>query len=181
MWYHAKVIDPPAEMPVTVEEVRARLRIDAVDDGPDVTLLIAAATDHVEKYCNTPLVSRTVEVRCDSFSDLAYLPIAPVSVVSSIAYIDNDGVELTLPDTVYELRVENLSAAVVLKAGQVWPKARADSRITVTGVFGYEDVPPAVKHAILRYIGDAYANRENDSTPSWTAFDSLLSNYRRGI
>lgn len=180
MWYPAKVTVAPANLPVTVDEVRARLRIDAADDESDVELLIGAATDHVEKYCNTPLVSRTVEVKCDSFADMAYLPVAPVSAMTSIVYTDTAGAEQTLPDTVYELRADGLVASVVLKPTQVWPTVQANSRITVTATVGYAEVPPAVKHAILLYIGDAYAVRENGATPSWTAFDSLLSNYRRG-
>lgn len=180
MWYPAKVTVAPANLPVTVDEVRARLRIDAADDASDVALLIASATDHVEKYCNTPLVSRTIEVKCDSFADMAYLPVAPISAVTSITYIDTAGGDQTLSDTVYELRADGLVASVALKTGQVWPVVQAGSRITVTATVGYSDVPPAVKHAILLYIGDAYAVRENGATPSWTAFDSLLSNYRRG-
>lgn len=181
MWYPAKVTEAPATLPVTVDEVKLRLRIDAADDAADVELLVASATDHVEKYCNTPLVSRTVEVKCDSFADMAYLPIAPVSAVESITCIDTAGDEQTVPDTVYELRAEGLSAAIVLKSGHAWPVAQTGSRITVTATAGYDEVPPAVKHAILLYIGDAYAVRENGSAPDWTAFDSLLSNYRRGV
>lgn len=180
MWYPAKVTEAPATLPVTVDEVKLRLRIDAADDAADVALLISSATDHVEKYCNTPLVSRTVEVKCDSFADMAYLPVAPVSAVASITYIDAAGAEQTLPDTVYELRADGLSAAIVLKPGQVWPAVQNGSRITLTATVGYADVPPAVKHAILLFIADAYAVRENGAVPGWTAFDSLLSNYRRG-
>lgn len=181
MWYPATVTEAPATLPVTADEVKLRLRIDAADDATDVALLIAAATDHVEKYCNTPLISRTVEVKCDSFADMAYLPVAPVSAVTSIAYVDTAGVEQTLPDTVYDLRADGLSAAIVLKPGQVWPVVQAGSRITLAATVGYGELPPAVKHAILLFIADAYAVRENGTVPNWTAFDSLLSNYRRGI
>lgn len=181
MWYPAKVTEAPATLPVTVDEVKLRLRIDAADDAADVSLLIASATDHVEKYCNTPLVSRTVEVKCDSFADMAYLPVAPVSAVTSIVYVDTAGVEQTLHDTVYDLRGDGLSAMIVPKLGQVWPAVQSGSRITLTATVGYAEVPAAVKHAILLFIADAYAVRENGAVSDWTAFDSLLSNYRRGI
>lgn len=171
----------PAYPPVKIAEVRTRLRIDVDEDESDIVLMIAAATDHVEKYCNTPLALRTVEIKCDSFADMARLPVSPVGSIESISYVDAGGSAQTVPADAYELRADGLQAAVVLRGEQSWPTVQTGSRITVTAKVGYSVIPPAIKHAILLYIGDAYSNRENAVAPGWTAFDSLLSNYRRGV
>lgn len=181
MWYPVKVTEQPDGFPVTVDEVKQRLRIDAADDGSDINLLIASATDHVEKYCNTPLVEREIEAKCDSFYDMARLPVAPVSEVSEIAYVDIDGADQVVPSETYELCADGLEAAIVLKPGQSWPAKQIGSRITLSATVGYDETPPAVKHGILLFIADAYAIRENGATSGWTAFDSILSNHRRGV
>lgn len=193
MWYPASVTVAAASAPVTADEVKLRLRIDADDDATDVALMIAAATGHVEKYCNTRLATQTVVMKCDGFADFAYLPEAPVQSITGIEYIDTDGSTQTLATSVYELRADGLEAGIALKYGQSWPAIRRDSRISVTAVVGYAAIPDPVKHAILLLIGDAYLNRESIDLPAgarpvpgalwvagWSTTDSLLANYRRG-
>ncbi|WP_234838944.1 head-tail connector protein [Sinorhizobium meliloti] len=154
--------------------------MDFADDDADIDLLVKSARDNIEKYCNVRFASQTVEMKCDGFCDLQRLPEAPVSSVTSIKYIDADGVEQTLADSVYELRADGLEAEIVTKYGQQWPPIRLGSRITVTAVVGYAAAPPAVKHAALLWIADAYENRENAKLEDWTALDALLCNFRRG-
>ncbi|MEY9198680.1 putative phiE125 gp8 family phage protein [Sinorhizobium fredii] len=119
-------------------------------------------------------------MKCDGFCDLERLPEAPVTSVSSIAYVDTDGAAQTLATSVYELRADDLEAAIVTKYGQQWPAIQIGSRITVTAVVGYSAAPAAVKHAMLLWIADAYENRENAKIEDWTALDALLCNFRRG-
>jgi uncharacterized phiE125 gp8 family phage protein len=193
MWYPASVTTPAASAPVTLDGVKLRLRIDAADDAADVALMIAAATGHVEKYCNTRLATQTVLIKCDGFADFAYLPEAPVQSISSIEYVDTDGATQTLSTDVYELRADGLEASIALNHGQSWPAIQRGSRISVTAIVGYAAIPDAVKHAILLLIGDAYLNRESVDLPAgahpvpgalwvagWSTIDSLLANYRRG-
>ncbi|WP_421579964.1 head-tail connector protein [Shinella sp. M31] len=178
MWYPPKVTIPPAE-PVSVAEAKLQCNVLHDDDDALLGAIIAAARDHVEGYCGTPLATQTVEVKCDDFCDMARLPIAPAQSVTTIIYTDTSGDEQTLSASVYEERFDGLEAAVVPAYGQRWPVKRAGSRITLTAVVGYETTPPAVKHAMLLWIAEAYLNRENAETPGWTAFDALLTNYRR--
>lgn len=193
MWYPASITTPAASAPVTLDEVKLRLRIDAADDATDVALMISAATGHVEKYCNTRLATQTVVMKCDSFADFGYLPEAPVQSITSIQYVDTDGATQTLATDVYEVRADGLESAIALKYSQSWPAIQKGSRISVTAVVGYSAIPDAVKHAILLLIGDAYLNRESVDLPAgahpvpgalwvagWSTTDSLLANYRRG-
>jgi uncharacterized phiE125 gp8 family phage protein len=164
----------------TVQDVKRQSYIDHSDDDGQIERLIAAARDHAEHYCGTRLATQTIVVKCDCFADLARLPTAPVQSITSITYLDAEGATATLSTDVYELRADGLDAAVVLKYDQTWPAIQQRSRITVTAVVGYADLPPAIKHAMLLWVGGAFENRENAAALSWTAFDSLLCNFRRG-
>ncbi len=182
MWYPATVSVAATAEPVSGSEAQDHLR--AGVDGPDasyITLLIAAARNHVEAYCGARFATQTVVAKCDAFVDMVRLPEAPVQSVSSVSYVDSAGITTTLATSVYELRSDGMDAAIVLKYGQVWPVIQPGSRIAVTMIVGYATVPPAVKAAMLLRIGEAYENREGATGSAWGAMDSLLSNYRRGV
>ncbi|SKA31035.1 head-tail connector protein [Consotaella salsifontis] len=180
MWYPATVTTPPATEPVTLDDVKRQVYVDHDDDNDLIERLIAAARDHVERYCGAMFASQTVTIKCDEFGDFSYLPVAPVSSISSIEYDAIGGTAVTLPTSVYELRSDGIESRIVLKYGQQWPPIQPGSRITVTAVVGHDDVPPAVKHAMLLYIANAFENRENAADGGWTTMDSLLCNFRRG-
>lgn len=180
MWYPATVTVAATAEPVTLVEAKRHIHAeDFADDDSQIDLLVAAARNHVEKYCNTRFATQTVTVKCDCFGDMARLPEAPIQSVTSITYVDADGATQTL--ATYELRADGLESAITLKNGQSWPSIQPKSRITVTAVVGYADVPAAVKHAILLFLAGGYEMRENSAAAAWTAFDCLLSNFRRGV
>ncbi|WP_338632138.1 head-tail connector protein [Afipia carboxidovorans] len=169
---------------MSAAEVKAQTVVDHADDDVLLARLIEAARSYVEAYCGIRLAKRTLSIRCDSFGDFCRLPEAPAqSADLTIEYIDRAGDEQTLAGTVYELSpcLDGLEAAIVLKPGQTWPAIQPRSRITVEVTVGYNAVPPAIKHAMLIWIADAYAKRGSELQTSWTAFDALLCNFRRGV
>lgn len=179
MWYPARTTTPPAGEPVTVAEVKSHTYIDHDDQDAEIEMLVAAARDHVERYCNVKIATQTVDVKCDSFDDFAYLPIGPVQSISAITYIDTDGAEQTLATSVYELRADDLDGEVVLQYGQAWPARRVGTRITVTAVVGYEATPPAIKNALLLLVALGFESREAQEMGAFSTADALLSNFRR--
>ncbi|RWN58752.1 hypothetical protein [Mesorhizobium sp.] len=182
MWYTATVSVAATAEPVSLVEAKRHVHAeDFTDDDAQVSLLIASARNHVEKYCNTRFATQTVVVKCDCFGDMARLPEAPVQSVTSITYVDTDGATQTLATSVYELRSDGLESSIVLKYGQSWPSIQTNSRITLTAVVGTADVPPAVKHAMLLFMAGGHEMRENSAAAAWTTVDVLLSNFRRGI
>lgn len=181
MWYPAKISTSAAAEPVTLAEAKRHVNADEfIDDDGELGLLVAAARDYVEKYTGTRLATQTVAAKCDCFADFSRFPEAPAQSVTSIEYIDTSGATQSLADTVYELRSEGLETSIVLKYGQSWPAIRPKSRIAVTAVVGYNEVPPAVKHALLLWLSAGYETRENAKADGWTTFDCLLANFRRG-
>lgn len=179
MWYPATVTDPADVEPVTLDEAKKHVKAEYhTDDDSYIGGLIAAARDHVERYTGTRLAEQIVTLKCDAWTDFASLPEAPLQSVG-VSYVDIEGATQTLADTVYELRNDGLDCAVVLKFGQSWPPIQTGSRITVTAVTGYAATPPAIKHALLLWIASAYEVREDSPAGGRTAFDDLLTNFRR--
>ena len=180
MWYPSAVTVPATEL-VTIAEARQQARSDTDTDlDAELTRLITVARNHVEKYCGIRIGSQTIVAKCDSFDDMARLPDAPVTSITSIAYVDPDGVTQTLATSVYELRADDLDASVVLKFNQSWPAIQPGSRIIVTAVVGYATAPPAVHHAMLVHIADHFSDHEMVVVNGFTTFDALLVNHRRG-
>ncbi len=195
MWYPSNVTAAPTKEPVTLAEAKVHLRRDDRDDDgnlvdqPDddlVSGLISAARQHVEKYCNARWAEQTLVCRCDSFADFARLPDGPLKSITSIAYVDTNGEAQTLDDAAYEACKSGLEPSIAIKEGYTWPVTRPGSLITLTAVFGGE-VPPAIKVAILLFVGAWYENREETAIgvsvaalPSSVATDALLCNFRRG-
>jgi uncharacterized phiE125 gp8 family phage protein len=179
MWYQARVTVQPSE-PVSKEDAKRQCVVLHDDDDALFDALITAARDHVERYCGTPLATQTIEVKCDGFCDFERLPLAPVQSITSISYVDTTGATQTLATSVYEGRFDGLDASIVRKYGEQWPAIRPGSRITLTAIVGYENLPASIKHAMLLWIAEAYEQRENAAAHDWTAFDVLLCNHRRG-
>lgn len=179
MWYPSTVSVAPAE-PVTIDQARLQVRTEADTDlDAELTRLIGVARNHVERYCGIRLGTQTIVARCDCFADMARLSEAPVQSVTSIAYVDTDGITQTLATSVYELRADGLEAAIVLKYGQSWPSIQPGSRIALTAVVGFAAPDPALIHAMLLYISEQFDSHEPVAIGGMTSFDALLANYRR--
>jgi uncharacterized phiE125 gp8 family phage protein len=174
-WYPATVTTPPTDEPVSVEEARIQTKWDD-SNANDAALAIytASARAHVEAYCGTPIAARTISIQCDAFADFARFPVVPVQSIESIGYVDSDGADQTLDASVYELRVDGLSASIALKVGQSWPAIQSGSRVTVSAVVGYGEVPPDIKHAILLLVGQSDSGRETEPAGA----HALLVNHR---
>jgi uncharacterized phiE125 gp8 family phage protein len=188
MWYPATITEAASSEPVTLDEAKAQGIVDHTDDDALLQRLVRAARDHVEHYCGVRFASQTVEVKCDRFADLCRLPEAPVTSITSIGYVDGNGDTKTLGETIYQLRPDGLEPSVALAYGKQWPAVQPGSRITLTAVVGYENAPPAVRHAMLMLVATWYVQRENilvgatvENLPMPASVDALLCNFRRGV
>ncbi|MGI8706201.1 MAG: head-tail connector protein [Sphingomicrobium sp.] len=177
-WYPVVPVAPAAE-PVSLAQAKLQCRIIGTDEDDTLDLYTASARAHAEAYCGAAFAERVLVAHCDSFADLARMPVAPVNSVTSIEYVDQYDDTQTLPVSVYELRADNLDPAIVLKPGQTWPAIRPGSRVTLTASVGAAP-PDEVLHAMLLFIADSFDRREHAKAGDWTTLDSLLCNYRRG-
>ena len=164
---------PPAVTPVSVDEAKARLRIDSTDEDSTVGLMITAATAYLDGWSGTLGRALVTQTWAQSFSDFPVgrrlrLPLAPVQSISSITYQDADDVEQTFDASNYRLQTDALGPYVELKRGSSWPGTiNRDDAVTVTFVAGYgdnaADVPGSIRDAMILMIGHLFENREATS------------------
>ncbi len=181
MWNAPTVKTAATAKVITTDEMKARLRVDFLDDDSLIGALIDEVTAQAESWCGLFILPQTVTAKCDGFSDFASLPVAPLVEVASltITYLDATGAAQTLASTVYELRVDGLSSEIVLKPLQTWPAIQAGSRISLDIDTGFSSVPPSIKAAIALKVAERYETRENSNSGAPTEWSDLLVNYRR--
>lgn len=181
MWYPAAITVAASAEPVSLAQAREQCGVQADETYHDakLTRLIAVARAYAENHCSVRFASQTVVLKCEAFTDMARLPEAPVTSVTSISYVDPEGDTQTLSTDVYELRNDGLETSIILKLNQTWPAIQSKSRITLTAVVGYATVPPDAQHAMLLHIADGFHEREPKMIGSMTTVEGLLSNYRR--
>lgn len=190
MWRPVVVTAAPASEPLTLEKAKAHLRVDHDDDNALIGDYIASARDHIEGVTGTRLVTQTVSMKTDSWSDLSNLPACPLQDVTTIAYKDTAGDVIPLSPAVYETRLDLLEPCVVLKLGQAWPPKQQGSLITVTAIAGYGvagSQPSAVLAALRMVLTDLYEQRGTEgstavvSSPIAATVENLLCNHRKHL
>lgn len=187
MWRSPVIVSAAAGEPVTLADAKVHIWVDHSSDDSYIAECISAARAHVEARTATRLVTQTVSIRTDRWSDMARLPIAPVQSVVSVSYTDSDGAAQTLSTDIYEPRLEGLEPQLALKYGQTWPTIRPGSLITINAIVGYGAAgaqPKEVLHAIRILVADMYGHRESYSmTPMVRAemaapLEGLLENHK---
>lgn len=196
------IVTAPTVNPVTLDAVKAHLRVDTNDEDALIETLIAAAVDYVSGrngFTGRALVTQTWDYYLAEFpanNAAIVLPLPPVQSVTEITYKDSDGSTQTLATSVYSANVASEPAAVVLKQDQAWPATSAAwDAVKIRFVAGYiptgggsptdyaSGVPQAFKAAIFLTVGDLYQNRQgqNLSTGSFqvnNTVKNLLNPYR---
>jgi uncharacterized phiE125 gp8 family phage protein len=188
MWSAPVTLTPPASEPVSIDEAKEFVAVEAEEVLYDQQLarFITAAREQVEAVTGTRLVQQTVRCAANDWHDLTALPIGPVRSVTAIAYDDAAGSEQSLPEANWELFGSGLQSGLRPAYGTAWPAAlRRQDAIRVTLELGYETVPGPLKTAILIMVADLFAQRESFAigtvaarVPSTMQVESLLTNYR---
>lgn len=189
------LVSPPIEEPVSLTEVKLHLRLVLDEAGAaaytdeDATLsgLIAAARQHLDGrngILGRALVSQTWALTRDDLPATGIrLPLAPVASVTSVEYVDGDGVTQTLAADQYVLSGDRVLPAY----DATWPTPRAQvDAATVTFVAGYGSaaaVPQPLRQAILLMVGYWYEQRSavnvgNIVNEMPLAVDALTAPYR---
>jgi uncharacterized phiE125 gp8 family phage protein len=164
-----KVITPVAAPVIPLTELRAHLRLDLLGGPthPDDALILvylSAARSYCEHYTQLSVGQQTLEVGLDFFPDNEIeLPFGAESIVS-VKYTDNALVTHTLPISDYAL--DNYSHQHWLLTSSTWPEAGEYANAVKVRYITPSTIDPAVKAAMLLYVGHLYENREAASTVS---------------
>ena len=172
--------------PVSSAEAKLFAKIPSTADDTVVTYLIKAAREAVEQYTGLSLASKTLIAQWNELPDdsTIELPYGPVSSVTSVVVVDEDGTETALTtadDEYYDL-------------GGIWKRLQINDillsveRIKVTYVAGYgatncPTLPSALKTCILKEFATQYQYRENytEGMTKQNEWQKLAAPYRRGI
>lgn len=189
-WSRLTIVTPPTNDPVTLEEVKAQLRISWADEDTYLTSLIKAATATIDgpHGIGLALMPQTWRLSLDGFpfwyaqvggeesrlspgyggGDIAYplrqairIPLAPVSAVNSIKYTDDNGSTITVDTSKYVVDLDATPARLTPPWGEAWPIAWwRAGGVKIEFVAGYTAVPADLKAAILLMIAHWYNARE---------------------
>lgn len=158
------LVTPPTADPLTLAEGKAQCRVLHDDEDTLITRLISAATRYVERSLSISLMERTYRLDLDTFSDAIELCRGPVTSVTSVQYVDADGVTQTIDAENYSVDLSGRTQWVVRNSDYSWPATLdAVNVVSVTYVAGFEELPSEyedLKHAIALLVGHWYSNRE---------------------
>ena len=167
-----QLVTPPAELVVSVAELKVHIRHNFSDANEDTYLtgLIESATLMAEAYCNSAFVTQTWKYFLEYFpnEDCFEIPLGPVQSITNIKYYDTAGSLITWDAANYQTLVSGARAKIALgTALGNWPSTKLDKlgAIEVQFVAGYgaaSAVPSIIKHAIKLTAGSLYSNREQE-------------------
>lgn len=159
------LVTPAAEMPVTLDECKADLRVQHSAEDSLIEDLIASATDYAQEFIGKKLIDQVWDYSLPYADGCAniWLPLANASAITSIKYYDASDAEQTATLSDYYFYKFEDSAYLTPKSGKSWPVtySRKDA-ITIRFTAGYGDidsVPAAIKRAIRLLVAHWYENR----------------------
>jgi uncharacterized phiE125 gp8 family phage protein len=157
------------EEPVSLFNIEQSSRIDFHDDDGEQfhieCVLIPAAREYAEKIQNVALVRQTWLLNLDAFpcGRIIEIPLRPVASVTSISYVDADGIEQTLNPSAYTVDTKSFRPRIELKASESWPTTEdCVNAVSILFEGGYirEEIPMRTKQAMILLVSHWYENRE---------------------
>lgn len=168
-----RTVDPAAL--IDTDDMKNFLKVDVSDDDTLIDDLIGAAAAHMDGrdgVLGRALLTQTWTLALDDFPcetwDDPYagirVPLPPLQSVSSITYLDGQGVEQTLATSVYAVDTASQPGIISLKSGQSWPGVQdVRNAVTITFVAGYGDtasaLPRPLRLAAQQLVATWYDNR----------------------
>jgi uncharacterized phiE125 gp8 family phage protein len=178
-----KVITPPQITPVTLEEVKAHLKVTGTDEDSLLTIYVEAATNAAQAYTNIRFINTDIEEVFEDFHEMTYLRF-PTQAIESIEYDASDDTVKTVDTDIYVLNTYTEPQVLLRQSGKMWPTDLAEKRMRIrvryTAGFGEQTthVPSDIRSAILLIVGHLYENREDSVSALPKASTRLLEPWR---
>lgn len=162
-----KLITAPTDEPVSLEEVRAHLRLSSTDEDAYLEALTKAVRRAVEGAYDLAVLAQTWELALDTAPRTTALEVTPaplLSVTSVTSYDDRDAATV-MSSTRYTVDTYARPGRIVLKRDEVWPTdLRVTNALIIRYVAGLAATPATlaedVKHGLLTMIATLYEQRE---------------------
>ena len=181
--YGMKIVTPPDAEPIDLTTAKNWLRVDHTADDTLITWMISMVREMTESYARRAWVTRSVEFTLSSFPVQAPIasmtpiefPLRPLQSVTSITYIDTNGV--SQPFTNFTVWPDSTPPFIGVTPGNAWPGVQAGQLegVTIEAVIGYGEpgsgpgltsaIPNMAVMAMLMALTHFYENRGDKSDP----------------
>ena len=168
------IVMAPTTEPIDVATVKKQCRMDGINDDDSfiAEVLIPGVRDRAELATQRALPTQTWDAKFDEFPWVDYieLPKPPLVSVTSVKYIDTNGVEQTWVSSNYSVDAPSgprcARGRVLLGYGKTWPATRLQANaVTIRFICGYgddmTDMPPLLVQGMLIDAATVYENRES--------------------
>lgn len=195
MSFQVKIIEDIEEEPVTLEEVKSFLRIDADYTAEDTVLdlIITSAREKLEAQLNLAFGIKTLEIQFTGYE--IELPYGPTGDIESIYKLKADGTQEPDPLTEDDYKIEGLEYKTLLIgnpdgitwfypiAGGAYPETYNNECVSTYNVVyetGFTTLPKGLKHALLIQIQEDYKLQGMESGISQAAL-KMAEKYSRNL
>ena len=161
--------DNVVEPAVSLTEIKRHVRVDGTDEDLLLGRLAAAATQLIETRTGVPMSSTAFTMKLHSFpvrqAGLIRLMYTPVTAITSVQYVDEDGVTQTVSASDYEFDGE--SGVLRPKEDIDWPDTdEVLNAVTIKYTAGASGSIEDLKSAVLLLVGSFYRYRESYGEPA---------------
>lgn len=158
-----KLVTPPSVEPVTLAEVKAMAGINHDLDDSLLNIFISAEREVGEDETNLSWAEKTLELVLPCFPrGEIELQAPPIKAVTSIKYLDADGVEQTMPEADYIVDKDSFPGFV--RPVSEWPEtAERTNAVKVrytAGDWG-DCFPVKAKQFLITRVNERYNQRES--------------------
>lgn len=178
-------ITPPEAEPVTLEAVKADLRVDFAEHDLLIATLISGAREQCEHILGRSIMEQTWQKVMSAFTCEVKLFFPEIIEVTSIKYIDaSTANETTLPPDQYYVDIDSEPGLIRPAPGCAWPSTlNLSNAVRIEYTAGYESiekVPASLKNWIMLAVRHMYQNcgtEGGDKVPEGF-YAGLLDRYR---
>jgi uncharacterized phiE125 gp8 family phage protein len=175
----------------TSAEVKNYLKVDDSTDDSLIAAMNKAARAEVESRQNISTLNKTIVQKLERFpssykvatdyENVIKCLVYPLVSVTSITYLDENGVSQVLSPSLYE--VDTYRGIIAEAVDQDFPDTYLSlNDVTITYVAGFgttaTDCPADIRIAVLKLIAAMYDNRTNGIQRLPTAADIILNRYK---
>lgn len=139
---------------IPLEDAKLHLRVTHDEEDSLIEALRDAAVGHVERVSGIALAPGDWRWTMRRFPSRVDLPIAPVTALDGVTYLDSSGDEQTYADA------RLVDGAVYPAAGGSWPYAYNSVTVEFTAGLASPDAAPELIAAAKLMLGHLYSNRE---------------------
>jgi len=177
------------DLPISLIDMKAHLRYDEISSqDSQLEAYIMAAVRDVERVYGMAILTKTIKEYWSKFPATPDKPlllrINPVQAVTSVEYIDQNGLTQTWNTDEWTFGGFNGYTFITPLPGYNWPATWAvPNAITITYDAGFgdtpDDVPANIAQAIKIMVGDMDLRREDGVQSMPRASENLLRAYYR--